>query len=72
MLKYKKNLYIIFNIPDLNNIIININLNILWTILYKCFLIAYLLYAWHLNKKVLSYCKKLFESQEFWAKIYET
>ena len=72
MLQCIKNLYLIFNISDPDIIITDTNLNIIRAVSHKFHLSTNLLYLWHLNKNVLSYCKKLLEDKESWTEIYKT
>ncbi len=67
-----KNLYLILDIPDPNVIITDADRSIIWAISHKFPFGAHLLYLWHLNKNVLSHCKKLFEDEESWTEFYET
>lgn len=67
-----KNLYLVLDISDLDIIIIDADPSIIRAISHKFPLAAHLLYLWHLNKNVLSHCKKLFEDNESWTEFYET
>lgn len=67
-----KNLYLILDIPNPDVIIIDADPSIIRAISHKFPLTAHLLCLWHLNKNVLSHCKKLFEDEESLTEFYKT
>lgn len=64
VLDVTKKPYEFLDILNSKVIIINTNLSIIPTISKELLLTSYLLYLWHMNKNIMTNCKKLFEDKK--------